>query len=112
MTIPAFTRLRLDMLDDPGQIGRELSRVQDNVGKTVDQVVANPILNGQLLTGITLAVGSNIINHKLGRILLGWLPVRLRASATLYDTQDSNATPALTLLVTSSAVVVADFWVF
>lgn len=104
----AFSPIRIE-----GDVKAEhLSRIQDNVARALDQAATQPILNGVLLSSVALAVGSNIVNHGLGRTLRGWIPVRLRASATVYDTQDSNSTPALTLLLTASAAVTADLWVF
>jgi len=44
--------------------------------------------------------------------LTGWNPTRIRASATIFDTQDSNQTPQLTLNLVASANVVVDLLVF
>lgn len=91
---------------------RLLNQVQQNVKSQLDPVVAAPIVGGILLRNISLASGANVVPHKLGRALQGWVPTRVRASATLYDTQDSNTTPASTLQLTASAAVVVDLWVF
>ena len=78
----------------------------------LNPVISNEIVNGLLLQSVALNAGMNVINHTLGRKLVGWFPTRIRASATFYDQQDSNQTPALTLNLVSSAAVVADLWVY
>ena len=100
------------------QIGRFQSTDQAfNLFQDRLNTVLNPILNnelnmGNILTKVSLASGANIINHGLGRTLVGWFPVRVRANATIYDTQDTNTTPQLTLLLTASAAVVVDLFIF
>jgi len=91
---------------------REMTQMQTQWAQSINPVLDLPINNGTILTSITLAVGSNTVNHLLGRKLRGWFIVRQRSAATVYDTQDSNTTPKLTLLLTSSAIVVVDIFVF
>lgn len=89
-----------------------MDMLQTTWAQQIDPVLRQPILQGNLLKNVALASGANVVNHKLGRKLQGWFITRLRASATVYDTQDSNNTPALTLALQSSAAVVADIYVF
>lgn len=91
---------------------KDLNSVQDNLVRSLNPVFNTPILFGNLLTEIPLLTGLNTINHKLGRTLTGWIIVRKRASADIYDNQDTNASPASTLLLTSSAPVLVDIYVF
>jgi hypothetical protein len=77
----------------------------------------NPFLNAAelntvLLKNIALTSGSNSVNHRLGRKLQGWYIVRQRASASVYDEQDNNQNPDLTLTLVSSANVTVDLVVF
>jgi hypothetical protein len=78
----------------------------------LDPVIANPLVQGQLLTNVALANGTTIVNHKLGRKLIGWLIVGINGAATVYDNQASNQMPQLTLSLTSNAAVTANIWVF
>lgn len=78
----------------------------------IDPVLRNPLTQGNLLKNVTLASGANVVDHKLGRKLQGWVLTRQRAAASVFDTQDLNPTPALTLTLTSSAAVVVDLLVF
>lgn len=89
-----------------------LTLLQSNWATLLNPVLDNPIVNGQILEGVQLAVGSNTINHKLGRKLRGWWIVRQRATGSVYDTQDTNPTPAVTLKLTSDAIVSVDLLVF
>lgn len=71
-----------------------------------------PINSGILLQKVSLASGSNSINHLLQRKPIGWFITRQRSAATVYDTQDSNQRPELTLNLTASAAVTVDLYVF
>jgi hypothetical protein len=85
---------------------------QDRWASILNPLIKNPSNNRSLLKNVKLVTGSNVINHGLGQPLQGWNPVRIRASATFYDTQDSNPTPDLTLVLVSSANVTIDLEVF
>lgn len=78
----------------------------------MNPVLALPQTNSSILSNVQLKVGSNVINHGLGRTLQGWSLVRQRAAASIYDNQDNNQTPALTLVLVSSAAVSVDLEVF
>ena len=90
----------------------KIQAFNDQVRRTVNALGQAPDANWALLTKQKLVTGSNTIPHTLGRNLSGWLVIRQRGAATLYDTQDTNQTPALTLLLTASAPVVVDLKVF
>lgn len=90
---------------------KDLSRVQDNVAQAFTDV-ATPLIQAIVLPNVVLAVGSNSINHTLGRKLLGWSIMRRRADASIHDTQDSNGTPDRTLTLVSSAAATVDLLVF
>lgn len=78
----------------------------------LNPILALPISRGLILSKVALVSGSNTINHLLSRKLQGWFLVRQRASATIYDTQDSNLSPEITLLLTASGNVTVDIFVF
>lgn len=91
---------------------QELNKLQTQWGSQLNPLLGSPIVNGILLQGVSLSTGTNVINHKLGRNLVGWIITRRRANATVYDTQDTNQTPQLTLQLTASGAVVVDLYVF
>lgn len=106
MGLPPFRKLNV-------QSDALLSRVQENVDEVLRPLSAIPLLVGQLLTDISLVTAStNYISHRLGRPLIGWIPVRIRADATIWDSQDSNDNRANTVALLCSANVTVDLWVF
>lgn len=90
----------------------QLHMMQTRWASILNPVITNPIAHGAVLKQVTLVSGANVINHKLGRKLQGWFITRLRGAANLYDTQDANSMPDLTLQLQSSANVIADIYVF
>lgn len=78
----------------------------------LNPIIDNAANNSLLLKNIKLSVGVNNINHKLGRQLQGWIPVRVRAASVVYDQQDSNSTPDKTLVLVASAPVTIDIEVY
>jgi hypothetical protein len=91
---------------------QSLGLLQTSWASQLNPVIANPVSSGRLIKSVVLASGANIVSHGLGRKLQGWVIVRQRASATFYDTQDSNGKPELTLLLTASGAVTVDLFVF
>lgn len=86
--------------------------MQTRWASVIEPLLSNPIVNGAVLRQVSLVSGANVINHKLGRKLQGWLLARKRGAAEIYDTQDSNNMPNLTLTLTSDAVVSVDLYVW
>lgn len=87
-----------------------LNQLQTKWRSLLNPLLAQP--QAQIIKNVALVNGTTVINHLLGRPLQGWKPVRVRASATIYDAQDSNQTPQVTLVLISSAAVVVDLEVF
>jgi hypothetical protein len=89
-----------------------LDQMQTKWAAEIDPVLKNPATNPILLQGVVLAAGTNLVDHRLGKKLIGWQIVRIRAAATIYDTQDTNPHPDRTLRLVSSAPVTVDLLVF
>ncbi len=88
------------------------TQMENTWATIIEPFLNNPVNDSLLLKNVSVVAGSNVINHKLGRKLQGWIPTRLRMNVTLYDTQDSNQTPQLTLVLVASAPGVIDLAVF
>lgn len=86
--------------------------MQNNWARQLNPLLANPANQSIILKNQILVAGTNVINHKLGQKLQGWNIVRKRADASIYDMQDTNQTPQLTLLLVSNNPVVVDIEVF
>lgn len=78
----------------------------------LDPLLANPMNQVNILKNVNLINGTNTINHRLGAKLQGWFLTRLRGAAAIYDQQDSNPSPELTLILVSNANVSVDIGVF
>ena len=78
----------------------------------LNPVINNPLATPTILSNVSLVAGKNVINHRLGQPLTGWIPTRVRSAATFYDDQSNNQTPQLTLILYASAACVVDLAVF
>lgn len=68
-----------------------LSRFQDNVRDAFSQVTRLPLLDGNLIEGISLVSGSdNRVAHKLGRVPRLWFVVDLDANAVVWRADWDN----------------------
>lgn len=86
--------------------------LQTNWKSQLDPILSNPTIQNLILKNVLLINGTTVINHLLGHKLRGWKIVRQRAAASIYDNQDSNQTPQLTLILISDAAVSVDLEVF
>lgn len=86
-----------------------LSLMQTRWASQLNPLLANPANNASILKGISLTIGSNVINHKLGHILQGWQIVDIDGVANIYRSAAKND---LTLTLTSDADVTVDLVVF
>lgn len=91
---------------------KDLVMLQNNWTRTLNPLIANPLNQGSILKNVALTTGTNVVNHLLGQKLQGWQIVRQRAAAAIYDNQDTNQSPQLTLVLVSSANVSVDLMVF
>lgn len=90
-----------------------VERFQDNVDAALNLLPSIEIIQGRLVQSLALKAGqTNVIDHKLGRAPLGWFVTRQKSNAVIWDTQDDNRTPTLSLYLNSSADVSVDIWVF
>lgn len=115
MTFQKFKKLTITQSDvtDPADVMRVINNLQDNITTVISPMAVKSHNDSTVLTSISLLVGqNNIINHTLGRQLAGWKIVRKRAQADIWDNQDSNTSPNLTLWLSTSADVTIDIEVF
>lgn len=91
---------------------KDFQLMQTGWAQQLNPVIELPFNKGILLQNISLLTGSNTVNHKLGRKLQGWVITRIRSNASVYDTQDLNQTPQLTLSLVASGNVTVDLLVF
>lgn len=89
----------------------QLSQMQTQWASTLNPVISNSIVNGLQLTGQTLINGTTVLNHKLGRKMIGWFLTDINGSASIYrpDTAPFNDK---TLTLISNAAVTVNLWVY
>lgn len=91
----------------------DLTKVQSNLQEYFRPITTNPTLDGVRVTGVSLSSSSvNAVNHTLGREPLGWILIRKKGAADVWDSQDSNALPTRTLALNCDADVEVDLWIF
>ena len=96
-----------------GAQDKDLQKVQQNVENAIEPIIRKEIIDGVLLTKVCLEPGiSNEVKHGLGREPLGWIVVRKRADARIWDVQDFNRNPSKVLSLTCSHAVTVDLWIF
>lgn len=91
---------------------KELMLLQTDWVSKLNPLLARPTNNSSLLNDISLITGANTVNHLLGKKLQGWSIVRRNGPATIYDTQASNPSPELTLVLVASAPTLVSIEVF
>ena len=79
---------------------------------SLNPVLANPIVNGLILSNIKVVAGANTLNHTLGRKLQGYVVILNSAAVTYYDNQSTNQKPELTLILVSSGSATISLYVF
>lgn len=77
--------------------------------RAIDPILAKPLSQANILEGVQLQSGVNVVNHLLGRKMQGWLISDINGIATIFRSEPLND---LTLTLTVSAPVVANLIVF
>lgn len=88
---------------------QSLDLLQSKWKAELDPKLGNVLANGLLISNVSLSIGDNVINHKLGRVQQGWILVDQNAGATIYRSAALNDS---TLTLNSSAGVTISLWVF
>ena len=89
------------------------AKLQERLQEFFVPFVNCEIIDGQILKNVQLTTGApNTIAHLLGRELLGLTVIRQRASAIIWDEQDTNTLKQRNLILQTSANVTVDLWVF
>ena len=84
---------------------------QDRWATDINPVLNNPIVLGNQLVNIALKVGSNTIDHKLGKKYTGYIITGMHGAFTqIYDTPSQR--PALQLILNSSVATSVDIYVY
>ena len=90
---------------------QNIAQVSSKWKAALDPVLANLLIQGQLLSSVDLPKGSVGINHKLNRVPQGWFLVSPQGPAIVYQSEN-QPNPIFTLTLTSSQAMTTDIWVF
>jgi len=90
---------------------RVIEELQDNAEPIMQKVQDAFLLDGVLITKQTID-GATVIRHGLGRAPKGFIVIRRRGNAVVYDDQDSNKNATKTLTLNAASSVEVDLWVF
>jgi hypothetical protein len=91
---------------------KDFQLMQSKWSSILNPIVSNPANTSVLLKNVKLSIGANNIPHMLGRVLQGWIIVRKRSAANIYDNQDNQQLPQYMLALVSDAAVTVDLEVF
>jgi hypothetical protein len=78
----------------------------------LNPLLANPLIHGHFLKDIRVSTGANVIDHKLGVRLQGYIVTLNSAAVTFYDSQATNQMPHLTLILNASGSATISLYVF
>jgi len=85
--------------DDPLQ-----QRLQDSIAQSFQQFEKLPQLDSVIVKDITLSSAiDNLVEHKLGREIVGWQIIRQNANAVVYESTTINTTPSSFVILKASA---------
>lgn len=88
---------------------KELSLMQTQWATQINPVIQNPANKSLLLKDVSLSVGDNVINHRLGRTPQGWKIIDINGVSDIYRSASLND---LTLTLNSSAAVTVSLEIF
>lgn len=91
----------------------KLNRFQDQCAALFGQLNKLPFFDGVLLQKVSLTTTPTALLHGLGKQPSGFIVVRNRGPAIIYDAQDTYAgDKTLYFNLIASAPTVADVWIF
>lgn len=88
---------------------QDFQLMQNKWASILNPLLARPLSSANILKSVQLSIGTNVINHLLGRKLQGWIMSDINAAAQVFRSQPMNDK---TLTLTSDAVCIVDIVVF
>jgi hypothetical protein len=114
MSFKQFRKIRLTEDLSLKDLIKAVNNLQDNILEAITQIVNKDQLDRLMLKNIVLYPNKvNVVSHKLGRELQGYSVCRNHGGYSwLTDTQDTNLSPHLTLLLTTPTQCTIDLEVW
>lgn len=88
-----------------------LNLIQTKWRSILNPLLATPLTNGQLLTGIRIIPGTNQIAHRLGRKMLGWIVADIDFTSVIYRHPNYPLNDKF-LYLNSDSICTISLWVF
>ncbi len=88
---------------------QNFSLMQTQWKAQLDPLIINPITKGNQISNASLVIGKNVINHLLGRNMLGWFITDITSGAQVYRSEPMNDK---TLTLTSNAIATVNIWCY
>lgn len=88
----------------------EIVDLQKRLQEFFVPIVTNPLLDGVLLTNVSVGTSPTKVEHKLRRDIQGWIVVRNNTNCTIWEPSRDLSGAFVTLQ--SSAATTVDLWVF
>ena len=90
-----------------------LTQLQNNIAGFTSQLTNNPILTGNLITGVVLVFGqTTTVNHGLGRKIQGFQIVYKNNSVEVWAEDVNQTLPISNIVLSTSADATVNLWVF
>lgn len=88
----------------------EVAELQKRLLEFFVPIIANPLLDGVLLTNVAVGTSPTKVEHKLQREIQGWIVVRNGANSVVWEPVRELTSIYVTLQATADTTV--DLWVF
>lgn len=102
MTLVSLTRLHTA---DP-----QLNQVQDHIVRRVNPALAAEILDGRLVTGVSVGTSATDVPHGLSRPYRGWILTDNNTDCRVWSPSTGDTSKVIVLQ--SSAATTISLWVF
>lgn len=96
--------------DDKDITSRTVNQLQDHIVQAINPLLNLPLSTSNFLEDIDLVMGSNSINHGLGRILRGYIITKQNSVVDLYE--EPSPFPSKTLVLNASTDAMISLIVF
>lgn len=83
-----------------------------NWPRLLDPLLDSPIATPIILQEVVLTAGKNVIDHRLGKDLVGYISIGNNGPTTLWSDQANNPLPSKNLWLMASSGVTVNLLVF